>query len=309
MIAHLYLLAISFHNNVNFSKEEIEEKIKRLSEDIDLIHNYRETNKLYVNYDEIYPQILYSTYTVEDFLCRGYELTKQGYIERDVFNVFLNIINNKSQATEDSCQKVKDELIPTTNENNCYGLITFHKIDEIDNNFQIIYGKDEWYKFRRHFLSLYPLTENFFIDECIKYFPNLYFHERNKTTVSYLLGNCTEKLVHYLSELNDKFDLAKTVPYDREKSLKQFNSMCSFDWKAADEGNSGPKKKSKIKKNDTFIFLDKNNNEVEICCDLHLRILKDDKGTIAKNRRIYFNEGVKDVGFGKILIGHIGNHR
>jgi hypothetical protein len=308
MVAHFYLLGISFHNNANFSKEKIEEKIKRLSEDITLIHNYRDTNKLYVNYDEIYPQILYSTYTVEDVLCRGYELTKQGHIERDVFNAFL-IINNKSQATEVSFPKVKDELIPTTNENNCYGLIAFHKIDKFDDKSQIIYGKDDWYKFRRHFLSLYPHNENFFIDECIKYFPNLYFHERNKTTVSHLLGDCTVKLVHYLSELNDKFDLAKTVPYDREKSLKQFNSICSFDWKAADEGNSGSKKKSQIKKNDTFTFLDKDKKQVDVCCDLHLRILKDDRGTKSTDRRVYFNEGVKDVGYGKILIGHIGNHR
>jgi hypothetical protein len=303
MVAHFYLLAVSFQNNAHFNKEEIEEKIRSLSEDVNLIHKYKETNKLFANYSEIYPQILFSTYTVEDIIC-----LKEKVFERDVLNALQNIIVNKAQATENSFQEVKDELLPKIDEHNCYGLIAFHKIAEFDENMQVIYGKDEWYRFRRHFLSLYPHDANFFVDECTKYFPELYFHERNKTVISHLLKDSTKKLVHYLSELNDKFSLAKTNPYNRKQSLKRFNSMCSFDQNASDEGNSGSKEKSKVKKRDTFEFIDKYGQKKEICCDLHLKILKDDRGKISTDRRIYINEGSKDVGCNKILVGHIGNH-
>jgi hypothetical protein len=307
MVAHFYLLAVSFHNNANFNKEEIEEKIKRLSEDITLIHKYKDTNKFYVNYSEVYPQVVYSTYTVEDFICRGPEMRRQGFIERDVLNALNNIMQT-AEETAITFQEVQGELLSWIDKDNCHGLIAFHKISNFDNDLQIIYGKDEWYRFRRHFLSLYPCNENFFIDECAKYFPNLYFHDRNKTVVSHLLKDSTRKLVHYLSELNDKFSEAKTTPYDRKLSLIRFNSMCSFDQDASDEGNSGSKKKSKVQKKDTFEFTNKYNNKKKVCCDLHLKILKNDKGTISNDRRIYINEGVKDIGFDKILVGHMGRH-
>ena len=308
MVAHFYLLAESFQNNTSFSKDEIEDKIKRFSEDVNLINKYRETNILYVNYKEVYPQILYSTYTLESFICNGYELKNKGLIERDVFNAIQNIFINKVQETDFCSQRVKDELIPISDENNCYGLIAFHKITGFDNDLQIIYGKDEWYKFRRYILSMYPSNGVFFIDECTKYYPNLFFHERNKSVVSYLLKDSAKKVVHYLSELNDKFKLAKTIPYDREKSLSRFNSIGSFDQDASDEGNSGSKKKSKVKEKDTFEFFDKNGKSIKVCCDLHLKMLKDDKGKISTDRRIYFSEEIEGVGLNKILIGHIGCH-
>jgi hypothetical protein len=308
MIAHFYLLAESFQNNSNFSKVEVEEKIKRLSEDVNLIDKYKDTNVLYVNYEEVYPQILYSTYTIENIICNGYNLKSEGCIERDVFNAIQNIFINKSQETNYSLQKVKDELLPTINKVNCYGLIAFHRITGFNNDLQIIYGQDEWYKFRRYILSLHPSNGVFFVDECSKYYPNLFFHERNKTEVSHLLKDSAKKVVHYLSELNDKFISAKTNPYDRKESLKRFNSMCSFDQNASDEGNSGSKKKSKVKKKDTFDFLDINNKPVSVCCDLHLKILKDDNGKISTDRRIYFSEEINGIGLNKILIGHIGHH-
>lgn len=303
MVAHFYLLAVSFHNNANLSKDDIEEKIKRLSEDINLIHNYRDTNKLYVNYDEIYPQILYSTYTVEDFLCRGYELTKQGHIERDVLNAFLNI-NNKSQATEASCQKVKDELIPTTNENNCYGLIAFHKINEFDDNFQIIYGKDEWYKFRRYFLSLYPQDANFFIDECIKYFPNLYFHKRNRQEIKSILSDCPKKIIYHLSALNDKFKDCIEPNLNRTQILECFSRYAQLDETATLEGDASRKKDF------TFSFPNDKGKDEDICCEPHLKLCYSDRSnSYSTDRRIYFHEGKPNIQDGKILIGHIGNHR
>lgn len=309
MIAHFYLLAESFQNNSNFSKVQVEEKIKRFSEDVSLIDNYKDTNFLYVNYEEVYPQILYSIYTIEDIICNGYNLKSEGYIERDVFNAIQNIFINKAQETTSSFQEVRDNLIPQVNESICYGLIAFHTLADFDSDLQIIYGINDWYRFRRYILSLYPTDGNFFIDECIKYYPNLLFHNRNKDTITSILKDCAKKIINYLSELNDKFNQAKTTPYDRKRSLSRFNSMCSFDIEASDEGNSGSKKKSKVKMNDTFDFTDKNNNPVSVCCDLHLKILKNDYNKISTDRRIYFSEPNERIDNSKILIGHIGSHR
>jgi len=303
MIAHFYLLAESFHNNANFSKEEIEEKINCLSDDVNLIHRYRETNRLYVNYTEIYPQVLYSTYTVQDFICHGHELKKQGVFERNVLNA-LNKIIHKSQETDYSLQKVKDELLPTINEHSCHGLIAFHKIDDLDDNVQIIYGIEGWYKFRRHFLSLYPQDENFFIDECIKYFPDLYFHKRNRETIKSILGYCPKKIVFHLAALNDKFKDCVGTNLDRTQILKQFSIHANLDETATLEGDAARKKDF------TFSFPNDLGEDEDVCCEPHLKLCySDTSNSYSTNRRIYFHEGKPNIQNGKILIGHIGSHR
>ncbi len=306
MIAHFYLMSESFANNVIFSLDEIEEKIKRLAEDVSLILQHRESNKFYSNTEDLYPQIFYSTYTIQDFICNSAELKNKG-VDRDVINA-LNQIINISDHTTITTKEVREEMLSWINESECHGILAFHEIDGVDDSIQVIYGIDGWYKFRRYFLSLYPGNGDFFIDECGKYFPNLFFHQRNKTTASYLLSDSCKKLVNYLTDLNDNYVLAKTTPYTRIETLRRFNSMCSFDRPASDEGNSGSKKKSKIKDRDSFFFKDKNGDDKYVCCDLHLKILKDDIGKISNDRRVYFNEGNLDIQNGKILIGHIGYH-
>ena len=71
--------------------EIIEDKIKRLSEDVALIHQYKDTNKLYTNYNDLYPQIFFQTFTVEDFLCNPQKLKQKG-IDRDVINSLQKIL-------------------------------------------------------------------------------------------------------------------------------------------------------------------------------------------------------------------------
>lgn len=306
MIAHLYLLADSFAHNSLYSLNEIELKVKNLFEDVRLINTYRDTNKIYSNINELYNQVFYESYTIQDFVCNQYELRNKG-IDRDVITA-LNRILDISETTIITIEEVRDIMLSWNDENNSHGLLCFHRLDEINDSIQIIYGIDGWRKFRRIFLAKYPKKGDFFIEECGKYFNNIFFHERNKTSCEYILNESSSKIVHYLSELNDKFNISKTIPYSRIESLRRFNSSCSFDQNASDEGNSGSKNKSKIKKRDSFGFFDLNGNKQEICCDLHLKLLRDDKGKISTDRRIYFNEGNNNIEDGKILVGHIGLH-
>ncbi|KAA6336991.1 hypothetical protein EZS27_014899 [termite gut metagenome] len=301
MIAHFYILAESFHNNSNLSNEDIEEKVKRLAEDVKLIHKHRGTNKLYVNYSEIYPKIFYSHYTIEDFICIPQVLKKEG-IDRDVINSIQNILQ-KAEATEITSQEAKEELLFWIDEDNCHGIIAFHTINGFDNNLQVIYGIDGWYKFRRYFLGEYPKNEIFFIDECMKYFPNLYFHDRNRQSVRDILHNCPKKIIYHLSALNDKFKDCIEEGLNRTKVLEHFSIYAKLDEIATLEGDA------KRKENFTFLFPNNFGEDEKVCCEPHLKLCYSDiDNSYSNNRRIYFHEGKFNIQDGRILIGHIGVH-
>jgi hypothetical protein len=301
MIAHFYLLAESFQNNSNLSNDEIEEKVKRLAEDVRLIHQYKDTNKLYANYKEIYPQIFYSHYTVQDFLCTPLQL-KQAGIDRDVINALQNVLN-KSEETGITSQEAKDELLSWLDENNCHGLIAFHRIDGFDENLQIVYGIDGWYKFRRYFLGEYPKDVNFFIDECIKYFPNLYFHERNRQSIKPIFKDCPKKIIYHLSALSDKFSDCRKIGLNRTQVLDHFSIEAKLDENASLEGDANRKKYL------TFQFPNDSGTHEDVCCEPHLKLCySDTDSSYSNDRRIYFHEGKSNIQNARILIGHIGLH-
>jgi len=301
MNAHFYILAESFHHNAKFNNIEIEEKIKRLAEDVMLINQYKDTNTLYVNYDEIYPQIFYSDYTVFNFICNGQQLKREGLIDRDVLNSLQNILQ-RAEKTTCSSQEVK-ELLSWIDENDCHGLIAFHKVDSIDDDLQIIYGIDGWYKFRRHFLGLYPRNENFYMDECVKYFPKLFFHERNKYSIQAIFKDCPKKIIYHLAALNDKFNDSRKDGLNRTQVLEQFSIFANLDEKASLEGDAN--RKSDF----TFDFINTEGVIEMICCEPHLKLCYNDVDTsYSNNRRIYFHEGKPSICEGRILIGHIGTH-
>jgi hypothetical protein len=301
MTAHFYLMAESFNNNANFSTGEIENKVKRLAEDVKLINEHKETNKLYTNYKDIYPQIFIAKYTVFDFICSPQKLREEG-VDRDIINALQNIIQ-KSEPTTVTSQEVKDELIDWNDEDNCHGLIAFHPVDGVDNSLQIFYGIDGWYTFRRHFLGLYPKNVNFYIDECIKYFPQLYFHQDNRDTIGSILDECPVKIVYHLAALNDKFRDSQQPGFNRTQVLVAFSANAKLDETASLEGDAARKKAL------TFSFTNSNNVPEDICCEPHLKLCYSDyDNSYSTDRRIYFHEGKASVESGKILIGHIGRH-
>lgn len=303
MVAHFYLLAESFSNNDKFSITEIENKIRRFAEDIRLINSHKETNILYINYEDIYPQIFYDKYSVFDFICNGYGLIKQGLVDRDVVNAFLSIVQKAEETTFTSVEVIK-ELFNWVDENNCHGLIAFHKVDNLDDNLQIVYGRDGWYKFRRHFLGQFPLNEDFFIDECAKYFPGLFFHLRNKDSIKAIFTDCPKKIIYHLSALNDKFRDSQQPGLNRTQVLERFSIEARLDEEASLKGDAD-------RKNDfTFEFVNNKGDIEKVCCEPHLKLCYSDiNSSYSTNRRIYFHEGVPHICGGRILIGHIGSHR
>jgi hypothetical protein len=175
-----------------------------------------------------------------------------------------------------------------------------HRIEGIDEEY-LVYNKNNWLDFHRYFLGVYPHEAEFFIDECKKYYPELYFHENNYQSIKSLVNNSAKKVTHYLNELIKHFIACKQETSSRADLLRKFNSVSSFDMDASIEGNTDRKKDL------TFYFTNNRQENVPVYCELHLKLLYDDNEKIKQNR-IYFHEGQDDIENGKILIGHVGKH-
>lgn len=300
MIAELYIVAESFENNSYFSSIEVEEKIKALASDFICIRKYKETNRIYIN-TEIYNVRFINNILLSDLLFNP-QIAKLN-MDRDTFNALQKIVI-ESQTTTISSYDVIQVLLNEHNEELCHGLIAFNQIIGVEPEFQLIYNLQGWYEFRRFFLGIYPKNANFFIDECEKYFPKLFFHERNRTTISSILNDCPKKIVYHLAALNDKFFSFDRTSMNRTQILHSFSVVAGLDETASLEGNAE-------RKNDfTFQFLNSNNEMEFVCCEPHLKLCYCDNNNnvYSNNRRIYFHEGKQNIQKGNILIGHIGTH-
>lgn len=304
MIAHLYLFNESFiYPSSAPSQQKIEEALKNFILDYNYIKEYNEENIAYFD-ESIFSVIIFPNTTIEDFLCYP---NKTRNWDRDVIRDFQIIWDKHDSFT--STKAIND--LGLHDENECFGLLGLHPVytfqnQNIDPVF-IIHNKYSWLNFRRYFLSLYPVNGNFFIDECAKYFPELFFHEQNKESVKKLIAEYPKKIIYYLSCLNDK--LVECLTEDKHniaEVLKHFSSLCKFDSDATLQGSN--------KENLFFKFQDKNGNLVNVCCEPHLKFHINDngeelsRGKEENHKRIYFHFGVPDIQDGKILIGYIGNH-
>jgi hypothetical protein len=304
MTAEFYIIPESFENAQIFSKDEIEEKIKALAQDFVLIKQYKDTNKIYVN-PQIYSVVFIGEATILDLLYNPAIIRK--HIDRDV-RLALQKIIGESATTDVSSEEIIEILLPNHNEERCYGLIAFNKMENIKSEYQIVYNINDWYAFSRYFLGLYPHPQdgNYFIEECKKYFPCLFFHERNKETVTYLLKDCSQKTVYHLGALNDKFKEFSMLKLERAETLKRFSIAAKLDEEASLEGDAS-------RKGDfNFDFVNDKDLPENVCCEPHLKLCYNDNypgdTSYSTDRRIYFHEGKPNIQQGKVLIGHMGKH-
>jgi len=300
LIAEFYIIPESFSENPKTTVPQIEAKIQNFTQDFIHIGKHSAENKIFVN-ENIYNVIFVSKKSISDLL--NDPTAYKGIIDRDT-QVALRTIFEKSKTTKITIKEVKKDLIPKHNRDFCYGLIGFNKVEGIADENQIIYNINGWYDFRRYYLSVYPKNSEYFIDECNKYFPNLLLHKRNKSTVGSILGDCPKKIILHLSKLNDNFiRFRDDSTLNRTEKLKQFSIDSTLDEIATLEGN--PARKSDF----TFDFKDDNGNDIEVCCEPHIKLCYNDMDkSYSNNRRIYFHEGLDSIKKKKILIGHIGKH-
>lgn len=302
MIAEFYIIAESFAQNATASKVEIENKIEALGADFISIRKHKDDNKLFINSD-IYNIPFINNISISDLLYNDEIANKN--LDRDARNMLKKIVT-ETETTAITSQEVKEVLLPDHNQDRCHGLIAFNAVADVNPEFQVVYNHNGWLDFRRYYLSIYPQNNIFFINECIKYFPDLYFHERNKATVGAILHNCPKKIIYHLTALNDKFRDTDTTNLNRSQILEHFSINASLDETASLEGNAARKPVL------TFSFLNSKNETINICCEPHLKLCHNDfypgDTSYSNERRIYFHEGTPTIENNKILIGHIGDH-
>lgn len=300
MIAEFYIIVESFEQNSGFTKEEIESKTISLAQDFISIKKYKDTNKLFVHPDIYNVNFVENTSLLD--LMFNQEIANKT-LDRDV-RLALKKIIIESEETNYTSEDVVEVLLPEHNENKCYGLIAFNTIDAVDPDYQVVYNLNGWFQFRRHYLGLYPKNNIFFIDECVKYFPNLVFHERNRNTVGVILTNFSKRIVYHLTALNDRFRESEDGIRHRTQVLEHFSGNCNLDETATLEGNA------ERKPNFTFEFIDNDKKNQQVCCEPHLKLCKSDVSgdNTYYQYRIYFHEGIQNISNSKILVGHIGDH-
>jgi hypothetical protein len=299
MIAEFYIVNHSFRCPENIDIETLEEKIKLLSEDYLYIRKYKETDKILVN-PSIYEECIYEDLSIYEML-----FTKKGkkYFDGDIRKALFTILD-RSEETENTLEDIIDVLLPEQSEDLVHGLLCLHQVEEIAEQF-LVYDKNNWLTFHRHFLGLYPKDVTHYFNECVKYFPNLYFHERNGQTINKILPGFTKKIIYHLTALNDEFENYKNKDnYQRIETLKAFSIGCNLDQEASNEGDA------KRKKDLTFDFPTNENKLEAVCCEPHLKLCKSDNDGDSEFyfHRIYFHEGKGNIAEGRILVGHIGEH-
>jgi len=300
MVAEFYIISESFEQNSDFTKAEIESKTKSLAQDFVYIKKYKDSNQLFVHPD-IYKVNFVEETSLLDLMFNEEIANKK--LDRDA-RLALKKIIIESKETNYTSEEVIEVLLPEHDENKCHGLIGFNTINSIKPEYQVIYNLNGWYQFRRYYLGLYPKDEFFFIDECQKYFPNLFFHERNKKTVGVILNNFSKKIVYHLTALNDEFRKSEDGIRHRTQVLAHFSGNCNLDETATLEGNA------ERKSNFTFKFIDNDKKINKVCCEPHLKLCESDVpgDNTYYQYRIYFHEGIQNISNNKILVGHIGDH-
>jgi hypothetical protein len=302
LIAHLYIIPESFQHNNVYTKDEIQKKVKTLAVDVSRIHKFKNENKIFANFADVYKIKFIDGITLYEILCEPIKL--KTLIERDVLN-YLQQIFEKAASTNITSAEVTEVLLGEHDETICHGLIAFHPVNNVKPENLLLYGFDSWVKFRRHFLGLYPTDPGTFIDNCSKYFVNLFFHERNKVVVEKILKGFSQKIITHLGHLNDVFFLYRNEVFDNESvKYKTFSLECKLDEEAAAKDKNAAKSKLE------FEFTSFEGKPESIVCYPHLRLCKSDDPDDGEYyfNRIYFHEGVSNIENGRILIGHIGGH-
>ncbi|MCP4137942.1 MAG: hypothetical protein GY754_43670 [bacterium] len=294
MITEFYLLNYSFRYQEGITIEDLEEKIMSLSDDIEFI---RKNNEKIYKHSSIYEEVLYPGLVLMDVLY--YE--KGSVLNRNVKKSLLKIID-RSPETSYTIEEII-ELLDTHNENNIYGLLCLHKIEDIDPKY-LVYNKYNWLDFHRFFLGLYPISETHFYNECIKYFENIFFHERIEQSLASLekgFAFFPQAIIYCLAALNDKFR-EYYISSNLQQSLESFSSACSIETTL--EGNVVRKPSF------TFEFIKNQSEKENICCESHMKLSNSDASGDSKYyyNRIYFHPGKSTIYDGKILVGHIGKH-
>lgn len=288
-----YLLGLSFQSHTGAQPSDLRDKIEQLAIDCDYIREQEET--IY-RHDSIYDIEILPGYKIQDIIWPNTEI-----LDRDQRAMLQIIIDHcKSTSLEDTDIL---ELLPEHSEDLVNGLLCLYEVPTVDPMF-LVYSKNDWLHFHKHFLGIYPVSETHFYESCVTYFPDLFFHSQNEGSLHTLEGGLSifsKCILNCLDALEQTF-YTYYDPQDIPSSLRAFSTACGVETTL--EGNKNRKEDF------TFTFIDIDGNSVEVCCEPHMKLSQSDQSGDSHYyfNRIYFHGGKKEVENGKLLVGHIGGH-
>lgn len=300
MIATFYLIPESF------KVKNVEAFLKGLYPFLgehSLIQTYKHENKIYI-LNDIYSVIIdvEKGITLSQYL---YEVKVLDGKQQEAIRLAKQIFQKYPH-----CSKTLNDIklkLTSNDENSCTGIISFTPIAGVASESQIVYDNGTWLQFRRSFLGRFPRNCNYFIDECVKYYPNFFFHANNYSSVKRILSNFSNKIIYHLSALHDVFPDILKISGDLTKQLSLLTIQAMLDESASVEGSS------KFRKSLKFDFKETTKNGlsvVKLVCEAHLKLVRSDiSGDSTRYyNRIYFHLGRPSIHGGKVLIAHIGEH-
>jgi len=296
-----YLNNLSFQKTEALTLSELQERIKQFVVDCEFIRQ-QDNERIFRHYS-IYDELIFDNCTVSDF-CHtplGIELT-----DRDS-QVYLQQIIDHAKDTNLENEDII-ELLDEHDEELINGILCLHKKQNI-NEIYCVYHKNDWYKFHRYFLCVYPPVRNEFCKALSPYFPNLYFNETSiPAGLNGLHTDYTEimqTIIHHLSALNDVFfDIFMQEGMSGDKACDELeNHYRSHQVKIG---------ASRDKNGLDELYFGFPDSDKKLYCDLHTKFYQyfedSNPSHQTKGNRIYFHQPIKDYKNGKILIARIGKH-
>lgn len=289
-----YLHDLSFQYQPGITLTELHSRIESLATDCQFI---REAQEQIYRCNTIYEVPIFEEYTIMNIIWPNTNI-----LDRD-HRLFLQIIIDHSEESSYSPEEVV-ELVLLHDDTTVNGVLCLYPVGGSLPQEHLVYSENDWRKFHRHFLGLYPGPPEYFLSECNKCFPKLYFHERNQHALTTFKGGFNvfaDQIVAALGALNDM--LMDQLDFrDIPGSLKRFSSISGFE--TTNEGNISRKKIL------TFRFPGHLGRENDIYCEPHVKISRSSQpgDNTFYFYRIYFHFGKDDIADGRILVGHIGEH-
>jgi len=296
MVADFYIIPESFFSD-DVTEENFYSSLYSFLGDYNNLIKYKEENKIYIQKGVFETQMPNGVTLGEFAYSDGQNLNgKQRSLKQTLSNIF-----NKIPRSEAGINEIKGKIINNSIDH-CTGIISLYEISGLANENQIIYDKDSWFSFRRHHLGLFFGNKKYFIDECIKYFPELFFHENNYQSVEKILNDFALKIIQHLSPLNDILPemIKNNNTSNHTELLSIFSNKANLDEKATLQGSS----KTKLR----FKFTNIQGKIDTLVCEPHMKLSKNDSGDGNNYNRIYFHLGKKEIENSKILVAHIGKH-
>ena len=275
MIAYLYICSTSFQYNGSDTINEVCEKLVNFSQLYDYIwENFRSDNKFCVNTDKLSQALVYTKLTLSDILFSNDSPLKRPY------RFLLQTTFQKSIPTKIDSNKDLYDYLSLESADECQGIVVINRQKDIPLCNQVFSSIQGWREFRRYFLSKYPHSPEFFIQEALKYFPNLQFSINICSRLGEVLSKHSHNIVAGLSILNDY------CYNDWEKYSGESVAFIEYFAKTYGiEGSFEGTKKTALKAH--FKKLS-GGDDFECYCEPHLKYYQDDCGNEGQHMRIYF---------------------